>query len=134
MSFKHRNVRLHSRQARYWYVRTEAALERTCVATSGSLVIVIGPTRRSNRGARIVDCGMGSTVVPMRLATLHEPFDHPDWIFKLKYDGVRAIAERDEETIRGRLSHSHPSGQARSAQSEGEESCYEEDCYENSGS
>jgi bifunctional non-homologous end joining protein LigD len=29
----------------------------------------------------------------MRLASLREPFDHPDWIFELKYDGFRALAE-----------------------------------------
>jgi ATP dependent DNA ligase domain len=29
---------------------------------------------------------------PMPLASLHAPFDHPDWIFELKYDGFRALA------------------------------------------
>jgi ATP-dependent DNA ligase len=28
----------------------------------------------------------------MPLARLHAPFDHPDWIFELKYDGWRAMA------------------------------------------
>ena len=28
----------------------------------------------------------------MRLASLHDPLDHPDWIFELKYDGFRALA------------------------------------------
>jgi hypothetical protein len=28
----------------------------------------------------------------MPLARLHAPFDHPDWIFELKYDGWRALA------------------------------------------
>ena len=26
---------------------------------------------------------------PMRLASLAEPFDHPDWIYELKHDGWR---------------------------------------------
>ena len=32
------------------------------------------------------------------LATpVKEPFDHPDWIFEVKWDGYRAVAEiRDE--------------------------------------
>ena len=32
------------------------------------------------------------------LATLvEEPFDHPDWIFEVKWDGYRAVAEiRDD--------------------------------------
>ena len=32
---------------------------------------------------------------PMPLARLHAPFDHPDWIFELKYDGWRALAYID---------------------------------------
>lgn len=28
----------------------------------------------------------------MRLASLRDPFDHPDWLFELKYDGFRALA------------------------------------------
>jgi bifunctional non-homologous end joining protein LigD len=31
----------------------------------------------------------------MRLASLGEPFDHPDWLFELKYDGFRALAHID---------------------------------------
>jgi bifunctional non-homologous end joining protein LigD len=30
--------------------------------------------------------------VPIRLARIREPFDSPDWIFELKYDGFRALA------------------------------------------
>ena len=29
---------------------------------------------------------------PMRLSLRREPFDHPDWLFELKYDGFRALA------------------------------------------
>jgi bifunctional non-homologous end joining protein LigD len=28
----------------------------------------------------------------MRLTSLSEPFDHPDWLFELKYDGFRSVA------------------------------------------
>src|SRR5436305_859352 len=28
---------------------------------------------------------------PMRLALRREPFDHPDWLYELKYDGFRAL-------------------------------------------
>ena len=31
----------------------------------------------------------------MPLARLPEPFDHPDWLFEVKYDGFRAIAYVD---------------------------------------
>jgi bifunctional non-homologous end joining protein LigD len=29
---------------------------------------------------------------PMPLSSLREPFDDPEWIFELKYDGFRALA------------------------------------------
>lgn len=29
---------------------------------------------------------------PMRLARRPEPFDHPDWIYEIKFDGFRALA------------------------------------------
>ncbi len=28
----------------------------------------------------------------MPLAVMHQPFDHPDWIWEIKYDGFRALA------------------------------------------
>ncbi len=28
----------------------------------------------------------------MPLARLHAPFDHPEWLFELKYDGFRSLA------------------------------------------
>ena len=31
------------------------------------------------------------TFRPMRLAQKTKPFDHPDWIFAIKYDGFRAF-------------------------------------------
>jgi bifunctional non-homologous end joining protein LigD len=36
----------------------------------------------------------------MPLARLHQPFDHPDWLFELKYDGFRALAHLDGGTVR----------------------------------
>jgi bifunctional non-homologous end joining protein LigD len=36
----------------------------------------------------------------LMLATLEErPFSGPDWIFEIKYDGVRVLAERDGDTV-----------------------------------
>lgn len=34
-------------------------------------------------------------VVPIRLARVPEPFDHPGWLFELKWDGFRAVAYID---------------------------------------
>lgn len=36
----------------------------------------------------------------MPLARLHAPFDHPDWVFELKYDGWRALAYVDNGSCR----------------------------------
>jgi bifunctional non-homologous end joining protein LigD len=36
----------------------------------------------------------------MPLARLHQPFDHPDWLFELKYDGFRALAHLDGGIVR----------------------------------
>lgn len=36
-------------------------------------------------------------IQPMLATSVKEPFDHPDWIFEVKWDGYRAVAEiRDE--------------------------------------
>ena len=35
---------------------------------------------------------MASDVRPMRLLRIPEPFDHPDWIYEVKFDGFRALA------------------------------------------
>jgi hypothetical protein len=31
-------------------------------------------------------------IQPMPLGRKPEPFDHPEWIYELKYDGLRALA------------------------------------------
>lgn len=36
---------------------------------------------------------MPTEVVPMLTTLVDAPFDHPDWLFELKWDGYRAIAE-----------------------------------------
>jgi bifunctional non-homologous end joining protein LigD len=32
------------------------------------------------------------SISPARLVRVPEPFDHPDWLFEMKYDGLRAMA------------------------------------------
>jgi len=36
----------------------------------------------------------------MPLAQLRAPFDHPDWLFEVKYDGFRALACLEGGTVR----------------------------------
>jgi len=39
-------------------------------------------------------------IIPMPLAERPQPFDHPDWLFELKYDGFRALAYLERGTVR----------------------------------
>jgi ATP-dependent DNA ligase len=39
-------------------------------------------------------------IIPMPLAQLREPFDHPDWTFEVKYDGFRALAYLEGGVVR----------------------------------
>jgi bifunctional non-homologous end joining protein LigD len=43
---------------------------------------------------------MPRNIDPMRAAPIARPFDHPDWLFEVKWDGYRAIAEVDAEKVR----------------------------------
>ena len=36
---------------------------------------------------------MPHDIKPMLATVVKEPFDHPDWIFEVKWDGYRAVAE-----------------------------------------
>jgi bifunctional non-homologous end joining protein LigD len=39
-------------------------------------------------------------VKPMLATPVAEPFDHPDWVFEVKWDGYRAIAEVERHSVR----------------------------------
>lgn len=46
------------------------------------------------------------TIKPMLAQTAKEPFDHKDWLYELKLDGVRCIAYLDANTrLQGRSGH-----------------------------
>ena len=38
-------------------------------------------------------------ITPMLATAVKEPFDHPDWIFEVKWDGYRAVAEIREDGV-----------------------------------
>ena len=42
---------------------------------------------------------MPKNITPMLATVVREPFDHPDWIFEVKWDGYRAIAEVREGSV-----------------------------------
>ncbi|MGE5172845.1 MAG: DNA polymerase ligase N-terminal domain-containing protein, partial [Betaproteobacteria bacterium] len=42
---------------------------------------------------------MPKAVQPMLATVAQEPFDHPDWIFEVKWDGYRAVAEIRDNSV-----------------------------------
>jgi bifunctional non-homologous end joining protein LigD len=42
---------------------------------------------------------MPNAIKPMLATPVAEPFDHPDWIFEVKWDGYRAVAEIREDGV-----------------------------------
>jgi ATP-dependent DNA ligase len=42
---------------------------------------------------------MPHNVKPMLATLVREPFDHPDWIFEVKWDGYRAVADVRDGTV-----------------------------------
>lgn len=78
------------------------------VNPAGALAGALGPA--ALEGAR--KATMPSKITPM-LATLAErPFSHPDWIFEIKWDGIRAMAWIDD----GRLELRSRTGRVITAQ------------------
>ncbi len=43
---------------------------------------------------------MPTTIHPMLATSVNEPFDSPDWLFEIKWDGYRAIAFLENGTVR----------------------------------
>ena len=64
-----------------------------------------GSTRLSTLRARLARAGAPARAVdaarqPVMLASLAErPFSRPDWLFEIKYDGVRVLVARDGERV-----------------------------------
>jgi bifunctional non-homologous end joining protein LigD len=64
-----------------------------------------GSTRHASLRARLASLGAPARAVdaarqPVMLASLAErPFSDPDWLFEIKYDGVRILAARDGERV-----------------------------------
>jgi ATP-dependent DNA ligase len=56
--------------------------------------------RTLSREIRRVHWYLHFPLAPMRLAVISQPFDDPDWIFELKFDGFRAIADLTGESAR----------------------------------
>ena len=42
---------------------------------------------------------------PMRLLRIPEPFDHPDWLYEVKFDGFRALAHVNGHVSKERVAN-----------------------------
>jgi bifunctional non-homologous end joining protein LigD len=66
----------------------------------------MGPNRMRSKKPKALDPGeaavseMPRDVEPMLCTQLPKPFDRADWIFEIKWDGFRAIAEIDRTGVR----------------------------------
>jgi ATP-dependent DNA ligase len=54
---------------------------------------------KSLKVAEAPSAAMPRNVKPMLASSVAKPFDHPDWIFEIKWDGYRAIAEIENGTV-----------------------------------
>jgi bifunctional non-homologous end joining protein LigD len=43
---------------------------------------------------------MPATIYPMLAESITEPFDNPDWLFEIKWDGYRAVAFLENRKVR----------------------------------
>jgi ATP-dependent DNA ligase len=52
----------------------------------------VAAKRKLNHPGIILKAEVPSITAPMRLPRVPEPFDNPDFLYELKYDGFRALA------------------------------------------
>ena len=84
----------------------DVTLEERSVATGRSLdqiTVGAGSPRRRRRSIELSDAPKGKMphdVTPMLATLVDEPFDRDGWIFEVKWDGYRAIAEVGREQVR----------------------------------
>src|SRR5262249_57239467 len=58
--------------------------------------------KQRNADLKLMDApraSMPRNIAPMLATQWEKAFDHPDWIFEIKWDGYRAIAEVEEKTV-----------------------------------
>jgi bifunctional non-homologous end joining protein LigD len=63
---------------------------KSSASSTSSAVVVSGPVKRP----------MPTTIHPMLAESIEKPFDDPDWLFEIKWDGYRAIAFIENGKVR----------------------------------
>lgn len=93
------------------YATTEDVLKHDRSVVSGTTVDTVsgGPEERAGAGsgresiaAILADAPkmpLSRTVTPMLAVAIQKPFNHADWLFEVKWDGYRAIADLDKSRI-----------------------------------
>ncbi len=65
------------------------------VAAPASLAV---PAAQALKGA--AKCAMPTAIVPMLASIVEKPFDDPDWLFEIKWDGYRAVSFIEDGKVR----------------------------------
>ncbi len=74
------------------HIKPQASLAKsqTPKSSASSAVMVSGPVKRP----------IPTTIHPMLAESIEKPFDDPDWLFEIKWDGYRAIAFIENGKVR----------------------------------
>jgi bifunctional non-homologous end joining protein LigD len=67
-----------------------AAISASAISASSVVQALAGAVRKP----------MPSAIYPMLATSIDKPFDSPDWLFEIKWDGYRAVAFIDEGRVR----------------------------------
>jgi bifunctional non-homologous end joining protein LigD len=76
--------------------------------------VVNKPSQSSKSAAAPVKRSMPTAIYPMLATSIDKPFDSPDWLFEIKWDGYRAVAFIEDRKVRlvsrnqNELTHRYP--------------------------
>jgi bifunctional non-homologous end joining protein LigD len=78
----------------------QSVLSGLTLEEMGDLPAKLSDLRERLRKTKAPEKKFSAREQPLMLATLQErPFSRPEWIFEIKYDGVRALAERNGDKV-----------------------------------
>ncbi len=77
-----------------------AGNSQTSKLSGGSETRSTAPPRKKLNLRGIPKGALPRNIKPMLATPAAEPFDHPDWLFEIKWDGYRAIAEVQKKNVR----------------------------------
>ena len=79
---EHRGKQERAKNGKSWSATTSSTAANSSALPASSAVLVSRPVKRP----------MPAAIHPMLAESIDEPFDGPDWLFEIKWDGYRAVA------------------------------------------